>query len=242
MPPHSAGLSRLVAWVSAWPLPTALPVFIPSSGGNRPLYPGISSDAVDAASAAKPALPVSREPSWPGASAGGWGKTRRRCHWPGNLWPSRVNEALAPLVATCWLITNQPLAHLAFGLPLLTDLQPFQGPAGGLLTALFWARTPWVLAAAVDNPFLAPALLAELAARARRTSRPAVVCRSPGAWSLFPGSTPSACCPPCGIFSRPTAAPPVSWRFAGPRFYLSRKYSPWTPKAGAFLTSILPGT
>ena len=30
------------------------------------------------------------------------------------LW---VNEALAPLVATCWLITNQPLAHQAFGLP-----------------------------------------------------------------------------------------------------------------------------
>ena len=155
------------------------------------------------------------------------------------LW---VNGALAPLVASCWLITNQPLAHLAFGLPLLTDLRPFQGPAGGLLTALFWARTPWVLAAAVDNPFLAPALLAELAARTRRTSRPAVVCRSPGAWSRFPGSTPSACCPPYRISSRPTAAPPVSWRFAGPRSYLSRKFWPWTPKAGAFLTSILPGT
>ena len=100
------------------------------------------------------------------------------------LW---VNQALAPLVANCWLITNQPLAHLAFGLPLLTDLRPFQGPAGGLLTALFWARTPWVLAAAVDSPFLAPALLAELAARARRTSRPAVVCRSPWGLEPFPG-------------------------------------------------------
>jgi molybdopterin-guanine dinucleotide biosynthesis protein A len=100
------------------------------------------------------------------------------------LW---VNQALAPLVATCWLITNQPLAHLALGLPLLTDLRPFLGPAGGLLTALFSARTPWVLAAAVDNPFLAPALLAELAARAGRTSRPAVVCRSPRGLEPFPG-------------------------------------------------------
>src|SRR4030042_222729 len=78
------------------------------------------------------------------------------------LW---VHEALAPLVGDCWLITNQPLAHLAFGLPLMTDLRPCQGPAGGLLTALFSARTPWVLAAAVDNPFLAPALLTALAAR-----------------------------------------------------------------------------
>jgi molybdopterin-guanine dinucleotide biosynthesis protein A len=99
----------------------------------------------------------------------------------------RAAEALAPLVTTCWLITNQPLAHAAFGLPLVTDLRPFQGPAGGLLTALFWAQTPWVLAVAVDNPFPAPALLAELAARARRTSRPAVVCRSPRGLEPFPG-------------------------------------------------------
>ena len=103
---------------------------------------------------------------------------------PPALW---VHQALAPLVAGCWLITNQPLAHLVFGLPLLTDLRPFQGPAGGLLTALFFARTPWVLAAAVDNPFLAPALLAELAARASRTSRPAVICRSPRGLEPFPG-------------------------------------------------------
>ncbi len=99
----------------------------------------------------------------------------------------RVHAALAPLVTACWLITNQPLAHLAFGLPLVTDLRPFQGPAGGLLTALFYARTPWVLAAAVDNPFLAPALLAELAAQAGRTSRPAVICRSPWGLEPFPG-------------------------------------------------------
>jgi molybdopterin-guanine dinucleotide biosynthesis protein A len=99
----------------------------------------------------------------------------------------RVYEALSPLVTTCWLVTNQPLAHAALGLPLVTDLRPFQGPAGGLLTAMFYARTPWVLAAAVDNPFLAPALLAELVAQANRTSRPAVVCRSPWGLEPFPG-------------------------------------------------------
>jgi molybdopterin-guanine dinucleotide biosynthesis protein A len=100
------------------------------------------------------------------------------------LW---ADAALAPLVTTRWLVTNHPLAHLPLGLPLVTDLVPFQGPAGGLTTALFYARTPWVLVAAVDNPFLAPALLAELATRAGRTSRPAVVCRSPGGLEPFPG-------------------------------------------------------
>jgi molybdenum cofactor guanylyltransferase len=98
-----------------------------------------------------------------------------------------VAEALAGLTQECWLITNHPQAHLVLGLPVLTDLYPFRGPAGGLFTALFYARTPWVLVAAVDNPFLAPELLAELAARAARTSRPAVVCQSAGGLEPFPG-------------------------------------------------------
>ena len=98
-----------------------------------------------------------------------------------------VAEALAPAAPQCWLITNHPQTHLALGLPLVTDLYPFRGPAGGLLTALFYSRTPWVLAAAVDNPFLAPELVAELAARITRTSRPAVVCQSPWGLEPFPG-------------------------------------------------------
>jgi molybdopterin-guanine dinucleotide biosynthesis protein A len=99
----------------------------------------------------------------------------------------RVADALAPLVSSCWLITNQPLAHAALGLPLVTDLWPFQGPVGGLITALFQARTPWILAAAVDNPFPAPELLAKLAFLSAETSRPAVVCRSPRGLEPFPG-------------------------------------------------------
>lgn len=98
-----------------------------------------------------------------------------------------VAEALAKVSSECWLITNHPQAHLSLGLPLVTDLWPFQGPAGGLLAALFYARTTWVLAAAVDNPFLAPELMAELQTRAARTSRPAVVCQSPWGLEPFPG-------------------------------------------------------
>jgi len=98
-----------------------------------------------------------------------------------------VAEALAPVAPECWLITNHPRRHLALGLPLVTDLWPFQGPVGGLLTALFYAPTPWVLAAAVDQPCLVPEVLAELAARTTRTTRPAVVCQSPGGLEPFPG-------------------------------------------------------
>jgi molybdopterin-guanine dinucleotide biosynthesis protein A len=98
-----------------------------------------------------------------------------------------VAEGLAAAVSECWLITNHPQDHLSLGLPLVTDLYPFQGPAGGLLTALFYARTPWVLVAATDNPFLASKLVQELTTRGARTSRPAVVCQSAFGLEPFPG-------------------------------------------------------
>ncbi|MBI4644994.1 MAG: molybdenum cofactor guanylyltransferase [Deltaproteobacteria bacterium] len=100
------------------------------------------------------------------------------------LW---VAEALTPLVSECWLATNQPRAHLSLGLPLITDLRPLQGPLGGLETALFYARTPLVLAAAADAPFLAPPLLAALAARAAKGVKSAVVCHTSLGLQPFPG-------------------------------------------------------
>jgi len=98
-----------------------------------------------------------------------------------------VAEALAPAVTELWLVTNHPQTHLALNLPLVTDLVPFQGPLGGLATALFYARSPWVLITSVDAPFLSPRLAAALAAAAAKTTRPALVCRSQRNVEPFPG-------------------------------------------------------
>ena len=98
-----------------------------------------------------------------------------------------VAEALAPAVTELWLVTNHPQTHLALNLPLVTDLVPFQGPLGGLATALFYARSPWVLITSVDAPFLSPRLAAALAAAATKTTRPALVCRSQRNVEPFPG-------------------------------------------------------
>lgn len=100
------------------------------------------------------------------------------------LW---VAEALAPWVESCWLITNQPQAHLSLGLPLLTDLRPWQGPLGGVQTALFYAPTRLVLAAAADAPFPAAPLLAALVSRAGQGVRTAVVCHTSRGLQPFPG-------------------------------------------------------
>lgn len=100
------------------------------------------------------------------------------------LW---VADALAPVVSELWLVTNQPLIHCSLGLPMITDLVPWQGPLGGLATALFYATTPWVLAAAADNPFLAPPLLAALVRRLTRAGPAAVVSQSSRGLEPFPG-------------------------------------------------------
>lgn len=98
-----------------------------------------------------------------------------------------VAEALKPAVTDLWLVTNHPQAHLSLGLPLLTDLLPFQGPLGGLATAMFLARTPWVLAATVDTPFLSPELLRALKDAAPQVRRPVLVCRRDRGLEPFPG-------------------------------------------------------
>ncbi len=100
------------------------------------------------------------------------------------LW---VAEALAPAAAETWLITNRPQAHVVLNLPMVTDLVPFQGPVGGLATALFYARTPWVLLASADAPFLTADLALALAGAAGRISRPALVCRSERGLEPLPG-------------------------------------------------------
>lgn len=45
-------------------------------------------------------------------------------------------------------------AELPLGASLLADTVPFQGPLGGLVTALGTAPTQWVFAVGVDMPFL----------------------------------------------------------------------------------------
>jgi molybdenum cofactor guanylyltransferase len=154
------------------------------------------------------------------------------------LW---VSEALAPLVTSSWLITNQPLAHQSFGLPLLTDLRPFQGPAGGLATALFWARTPWVLAVAVDNPFLAPAILAALAARAGQTSRPAVVCRSSRGLEPFPGLYAVRLLPALQNFLQTDRRPTRFLEICRPQVFSETEVLALDPEGRSFFNLNTPG-
>jgi len=116
-----------------------------------------------------------------------WGRDKVTLRLDGQPLARWVAEALRPAVADLWLVTNHPQTHLALNLPLVTDLVPHQGPVGGLATALFYARTAWVLLASADTPSLAPELAIALAGAAGQLSRPALVCQSERGWEPFPG-------------------------------------------------------
>lgn len=75
--------------------------------------------------------------------------------------------ALAPLALPTMLVAHHP-AYADFGLPVLPDMLPGQGPMGGLYTALHHSEKPWVLLLSCDTPFLSPEAVASLLDRRRQ--------------------------------------------------------------------------
>ncbi len=103
---------------------------------------------------------------------------RPLAHW--------VKDAISPLVDECWLISNQPVAHLELGFPVVIDLVPGRGALGGLLSVMLIAKGDYVLLSACDTPFLQTNLLAAML-QACRGSQDAVICRSSRGLEPLPG-------------------------------------------------------
>ena len=79
---------------------------------------------------------------------------------------SRVVEAVGSVCEHTVVVTNRPEALADAGLPrdvpVLVDEVAYQGPLGGLVTALKDAPDEWVLAVAADMPWLQPGLVRAL--------------------------------------------------------------------------------
>jgi len=79
---------------------------------------------------------------------------------------ARVVEAVSSVCAHTVVVTNRPEqareAGLPAGVPVLVDEVAFQGPLGGLVSALKDAPDDWVLAVAADMPWLEPDLVRAL--------------------------------------------------------------------------------
>lgn len=79
---------------------------------------------------------------------------------------ARVANAASECCAHSVVVTNRPdaikEADLPDDVPVLTDEVAYQGPLGGLVTALSVAQDEWVLAVAADMPWLSPELIRAL--------------------------------------------------------------------------------
>ncbi len=79
---------------------------------------------------------------------------------------ARVVRAVAECCAHTVVVTNRPDALAEADLPanvaVLTDEVAYQGPLGGLVTALASAQDEWVLAAAADMPWLSAGIIRAL--------------------------------------------------------------------------------
>lgn len=74
----------------------------------------------------------------------------------------RALESLRPFCDPLLVVANDLEPYYGVRAHLLRDLQPRQGPLGGILTALFFSPHDWVFVRATDMPFLAPEILAAL--------------------------------------------------------------------------------
>lgn len=70
-----------------------------------------------------------------------------------------VVERVSQLGLPVRIITNDPDAYAAYGLPMFPDVLPGKGSLGGLYTALYHSPTARTLCVACDMPFLNVALL-----------------------------------------------------------------------------------
>jgi len=85
----------------------------------------------------------------------------------GRMLIERVLDVVTDLFPETLLVTPDFAPFERFGLPLVADRHPGAGALGGACTGIAAAAHPQVLVVACDMPFLNPALLAHLAARAR---------------------------------------------------------------------------
>lgn len=86
----------------------------------------------------------------------------------------RTVELFGRLFAATLAATTRPEPWRRLGVTVVEDPIPDAGPLAGIAAGLLAARTPLLVVAASDMPFLSGAVLAELVARARRSDSAAV--------------------------------------------------------------------
>ncbi|MBI3933434.1 MAG: molybdenum cofactor guanylyltransferase [Acidobacteria bacterium] len=106
----------------------------------------------------------------------------------------RMADLLQPYVGQVTLL-GSPARYSGFGLPVLEDQSPGQGPLGALYTGLRNSTCDWNLFFACDLPHLSRRFVEILLKRARETSAQAVVPKAGERWQPLCAAYHRSCLP-----------------------------------------------
>jgi molybdopterin-guanine dinucleotide biosynthesis protein A len=91
-----------------------------------------------------------------------YGRNKALEAFRGERMVDRALQSMRPFCDPLFVVANDLTLYYGLKAHLLLDLQPQQGPLGGIYTALFFSPHEWVLARATDMPFLVPEILQAL--------------------------------------------------------------------------------
>lgn len=121
-----------------------------------------------------------------------------------------VHAALAAHAGTMLIATGAEARRYPVPARIVLDGRPDAGPLAGLAAGLAAAETPWLLAAAVDLPYLTPAAL-----------RPLLTLSTDGADVIVALDADGRRQPTCALWRVATVAPAVRGRLAADDLALS---------------------
>lgn len=91
-----------------------------------------------------------------------FGTNKAFAAYEGEPFLARVLAVMRRVFRQVLIVANEPEQFDGFSAPVVRDIMPHQGPAGGIVTALHHVRTPGIFAVACDMPLLTDAVVLHL--------------------------------------------------------------------------------
>jgi molybdopterin-guanine dinucleotide biosynthesis protein A len=96
-----------------------------------------------------------------------FGKNKAFATFQGVPLIERALRVMTALFREVMIVTNSPAEYPPYGVLVLTDQEPHQGPLGGLVTALSASTNDAVFAVGCDMPILDPSVIAKIVEQGR---------------------------------------------------------------------------
>ncbi len=91
-----------------------------------------------------------------------FGFDKAQAIYEGTSFLDRTLKKMTSIFKEVCIITNTPEKYCFYSIPILTDLAPFRGPLGGILTALHSVKTEGIFVVPCDMPLLSQKIILNL--------------------------------------------------------------------------------